>query len=282
MIDILIGLSDPALHSQLYSILSVDSKLNIYEAKDGNDLWDIAKQRIPELIITDHKTLTEEPEIFARLRSRPSTKKTQILLICTRDELNGKLPIIPDEVLLQPLHPMETHVRLLSLVRMRKLSEHRLENSRLDPLTAVFTRSHWLERLNHELARAERYGRSLALLILDIDNFGKINNDESYSKGDQMLREVARALVTKIRGVDLVARVDDDEFSIVLPETSLLVARPIAERIHDAIHSLGLTCSMGVSGFPHQEIDDISDLLRIARLALSKARDAGGDQFTIL
>jgi two-component system, cell cycle response regulator len=227
------------------------------------------------------------------LKATPATRASSVILLCGRSEpieptsgSDGR----PDEVLVRPVHPPEVTLRVAAVQRIQRYATEAVQGSKMDLLTGTFNGAYLLDRLRHEVLRAGRYGRSVALVLLDLDRFSSLNTREGATVGDLVLREVARALTSRLRGVDLVARTGADDFSIVLPETSLLVARPIAERLRLAVSSLSsltvgeeqrrlqVTASLGIAGLPHPEARDASDLLRCARAALARARAAGGDQ----
>ncbi|MCK5797194.1 MAG: diguanylate cyclase [Deltaproteobacteria bacterium] len=288
-IQVVVALSDVSERQTLECGVSGEGDLALEFVEDAGELWRSCRDQSPDVAIVDAELdgVSEAGLTFCRkLKSRPSTRHISVILVCGRHEAlratdgaDGR----PDEVLLRPLHGPEALLRLRSILRGRGYAAEVVDARRLDALTAVFTRDHLIERLGHELTRAERYGRSLAFVLLDLDDFATINRALGALKGDQVLREVARAMVSRVRGVDLVARSGDDEFAIVLPETSLLVARSIAERLREAVGAITLAegrqmvSSAGVSGFPHPLVSDVPSLLRAAREALVTARRSGGD-----
>jgi two-component system, cell cycle response regulator len=224
------------------------------------------------------------------LKGNPITRTTAVILISGRASIPScGVEESPDEVLLRPICASEMLVRLETVRRLIRYACEAREGSKMDPLTGTFNTTYLLERLRHEVMRAYRYGRSVALVLVDIDRFSTVNQRQGITFGDLVLREVARALTSRLRGVDLVARTGPDDFSVVLPETSLLVARPIAERLRQAVEGLGhqvvdeedqrlqITASLGVAGLPHPEIHDVPGLLTCARTALARARQAGGN-----
>jgi diguanylate cyclase (GGDEF)-like protein len=172
------------------------------------------------------------------------------------------------------------------LDRWRERDEeiHRL--ARLDGLTEIANRRYFLERLEAELARAERYKSSVALLLLDLDHFKRINDRFGHQIGDVALRHVAALLTSDVlRRIDVVGRYGGEEFAVMLPETELEGAMIVAERVRAALEArtipledgqvVGLTASIGLAVFPTPGVSSLDALVRRADDALYRAKDNG-------
>lgn len=103
----------------------------------------------------------------------------------------------------------------------------------LDPLTGGFNRRYLDKTLKIEIARAIRFARPLSVMMFDLDNFKKVNDERGHSAGDDVLREIWQAAENTVREVDTLARYGGDEFTIVLPETDETSAHAIAERLQE-------------------------------------------------
>ena len=133
-------------------------------------------------------------------------------------------------------------------VYLMKTIRHREEGLRklvtMDNLSALYNRAYFFFRLNSELQRAKRYNRSLSLLIMDIDNFKRVNDQYGHLIGDQLLRAVASTIRSNIRystgkaryELDIPCRYGGDEFAIIFPETTTEQATVAAERIRKEIN----------------------------------------------
>lgn len=162
--------------------------------------------------------------------------------------------------------------------------------STIDSLTGLWNFRYLTDSLNREIERAVRFDRSLALLMLDLDWFKRVNDTYGHQRGDDVLREFATRVTVEIREVDTLARYGGEEFVLVLPETTTDGAVRLAERICDAIRSypfgssgetpLPVTVSIGVAVFPHHA-SSATALLRAADRALYQAKNSGRDRWSV-
>lgn len=155
--------------------------------------------------------------------------------------------------------------------------------NRIDGLTQVFNRKHWEECLASEFARARRYNHGLALIMLDLDHFKSLNDNHGHQCGDLVLIETAKVIKSALRVSDLFGRYGGEEFAIILPETDLIGALDVAERIRDDIagnlltfqgHQFAITASIGVAVIEDTD-SRYEDLISRADASLYKAKDSG-------
>lgn len=179
-------------------------------------------------------------------------------------------------------------VILLHDITERRQHEEELRRLAIhDSLTGLPNRLLFFDRLNLALCHARRYGHRLAILMLDLDHYKKINDTYGHSVGDLLLREVGKRLQAAIRSSDTVARFGGDEFVLLLPEIHEQTdAAQIAKRILEAISSpfdinglpLLITVSIGIAIFP-EDGEDRETLITNADLALYAAKDKGRNCF---
>jgi diguanylate cyclase len=104
-----------------------------------------------------------------------------------------------------------------------------------DPLTGLHNRHYFHETLAHEVQRAHRYDRRLALIFFDIDDFKAINEELGHLGGDGVLEEASQRLRSVVRGADIPCRVGGDEFAVILPESSIEEAERLFQRLQLAL-----------------------------------------------
>ncbi len=155
-----------------------------------------------------------------------------------------------------------------------------------DMLTGLFNRRYLEEALETEARRAARYGLPLSLAMIDIDYFKAYNDTHGHSRGDDVLRMVARRLREQTRSADIVARYGGEEFAVILPMTAKPHARLVAEKLRTAVAALaidgseGLTVSIGVATFS-EDASAASGLLEAADAALYHAKARGRNRVEI-
>jgi len=167
--------------------------------------------------------------------------------------------------------------RKRTLDQLQHLADH-------DPLTGLLNRRRMESELAHHVALSERYGHRACVVLLDLDDFKSTNDSHGHAVGDELLKNIAEVLRSRVRRSDLVARLGGDEFAILLPQASREQARRVAEGIAKAIrerihitagHELRTTASFGVATI---EAGDVPDrvLLR-ADQALYQVKERGRD-----
>ena len=154
-----------------------------------------------------------------------------------------------------------------------------------DGLTDLLNHKAYQERFVEELSRAKRFTQNLVLLILDLDKFKRINDTYGHLYGDYVLKDVAKILKESIRNIDICARYGGEEFAIVLVNTDIENARPVAERIIEKVAEYHfnkdgidehMTISAGMSEYPKNSMDGKA-LIAHADLAMNEVKKNGGN-----
>jgi len=155
--------------------------------------------------------------------------------------------------------------------------------SRVDGLTGLYNHKFFHELLNAEIARANRYKYSFSLIMIDIDDFKKVNDNYGHQSGDIILKEIASIFKSFVRRTDPAVRYGGDEFAIILSQTAKQHGRVFADRIVKGVadsnlkgfpHNETITVSVGLAGYP-DDANTEESLIRKADEALYQAKKMG-------
>jgi two-component system cell cycle response regulator len=159
-------------------------------------------------------------------------------------------------------------------------------NALTDALTGLGNR-HWMKDMfEREVTRAQHNGKSLCLMMIDIDNFKHFNDQYGHISGDRVLSAVAEALREYLRPTDLIARFGGDEFAVLLPDLALAQAQQTADRLRAQVANLSppslstaITISIGVSASVPE--DDVGSLVQRADAAMYDAKEQGRNRVAV-
>jgi diguanylate cyclase (GGDEF)-like protein/PAS domain S-box-containing protein len=148
---------------------------------------------------------------------------------------------------LRDAHGKVTHFAAIErdLTATKQLQEELMRLANTDALTGLLNRRRFMEHASAEFARAERYRRELAMLMLDIDHFKQINDTHGHATGDQAIRALAQCMRQVLRTSDWPARWGGEEFAILMPETALAGAALLAERLRAELAALEIATPGG-------------------------------------
>jgi diguanylate cyclase (GGDEF)-like protein len=160
-----------------------------------------------------------------------------------------------------------------------------------DDLTGLANNRAFRDLMDREAARAQRFGHDLSLLILDIDDFKKVNDTYGHPQGDAVLKAIGRILAEESRGIDFPARYGGEEFVVALPETGTQGAAEVGERIRERIEDeavplldggeLRMTASLGLATLPGAAAD-ARELIAKADEALYEAKRSGKNRLVVV
>lgn len=176
------------------------------------------------------------------------------------------------------------------IVQWRDREQRLKELCKTDYLTGVQNRRSFMERAETELVRAQRFTSPIAVVMLDVDHFKRVNDSYGHATGDEVLKVVAKILAAEVRRHDVIARYGGEEFALLLAETNEEQARVMAERCREEIEradiivggrAIKVTASLGIASYPHDEVANIEKLINLADQALYRAKDAGRNQVVI-
>lgn len=182
-------------------------------------------------------------------------------------------------------------VGLLSRVRQSvRLAEQKLRHlAHVDPITGLANRHALNERLEFAVEEARQFGETVAMLLLDLDNFKQVNDTLGHQAGDELLRLVAQRIAKALRRDDVIARLGGDEFAIILKgitarDEAIQVCAKLVEALATPLpiegHDFFVTASIGVAFFP-EDADDAATLTRNADTAMYQAKIAGKNAYQL-
>ncbi len=188
----------------------------------------------------------------------------------------------------KPVNNTELLIRAKALLKIKQYKDKIERVSTTDELTGLHNRKYLQERLESEISRARRYNTKLSCLLFDIDFFKVVNDMYGYEWGDILLRNLASKLKSMIRKEDILTRYGDEEFLLILPNTSEENAFLFAERFRRDIEKMEfipageeerhqVTISGGISTYPCMENvdEDANTIIRYAEHALYNAKKRG-------
>ena len=152
----------------------------------------------------------------------------------------------------------------------------------IESLTGLYNRRYMMARLQDEVERYERTGKSFSLILTDIDYFKTINDDYGHDCGDEVLQVLSKVMKSQVRAMDVLCRWGGEEFLLLLPETDIEKARMLAERVRKSVleehftyenKPFRLTMTFGVSTY--EKGMSIKELIKVADLALYRGKELG-------
>ena len=247
--------------------------------------------------------LTDNLEVIRRIRARPAQRAPYIVYISELDdseEREAGLTAGADDCVGRRVSEREFEARVGAAKRIAELEAALritlAENRKLsatDDLTRVASRRFFGKHFPREVERAGRYGRSLSIILCDIDYFKKINDTLGHAAGDDILRQFGPRLQKQLRkGIDWVARIGGEEFAIVMPETTYQAAVAVARKLRAAVagaafkasnRTLQVTASFGICGVDKVPVGEPrlpERMLKIADAALYRSKNDGRNRVT--
>lgn len=265
--------------------------LGVHEPPIGKPVGQVLA-RWPALLATVSSELDDQ-EVFI---DHPVARYVDVRRSAVSDErgrVRGRVLVLRDinELRLADLELRDANERLTAqLVMIQTLQDGLREQALRDPLTGLYNRRYLEETIGRELARAEREGVPLSLLMIDLDHFKEVNDEHGHAAGDQVLRWFGDLVRTKLRPGDIACRYGGEEFFVLMPSAPLTVSMARAEEIRAAFtplvrtasdnRYLNVTLSAGLAVFP-ADATTPNELRRCADVALYAAKRAGRDRVLV-
>jgi two-component system cell cycle response regulator len=198
-------------------------------------------------------------DVCRELKSHPETANIPVIFLSGSGETVNKVAAFDAgavDYVTKPFDPAELRARVRAALRTKRYQDMLSTRAQLDALTGLWNRSYFDRRLADELAAAGRYGRSVSLVLMDIDGFKALNDDLGHPFGDRVLHCLGEAIAGCVRNSDAACRYGGEELALILTETGSADAVVLAERARQAIAALvvrergrtiSVTASLGVA-----------------------------------
>ncbi len=283
------------------------SNLIIYTDGKNGIPENICKKNFDFVVIVksadDIKDIAQEDALAAvidipadKLKELSMIMKFPLPVLIIADEAPENITIRGEafDYILNPVSEYEFTVRLKNLIKIKELNLKVSNISTTDELTGLHNRKFLLERLESEMSRARRYHSSVSCILFDLDFFKVINDMYGYEWGDVLLKKIAEMLQNLARKEDVVTRYGDEEFMVILPDTSEENAFIFAERFRRDVEKMSfipageeerhpVKISGGIAAFPY--MDNVEEtpntLIRYAEHALYNAKKRGKNRIIL-
>jgi len=277
---------------------SVSRSLVVLEAEDGLAGLSVLLREPVDLVICDLEMPKLDGEKLLGMReSSPGGAHIPFLFLSASTSLERRTRLLQagaSDAMAKPFHPPELLARVQLHLKIKRLQDElMLKNATLerlstvDSLTGLRTRRFIDESLRVEFLRAHRYGTTLALVMIDLDDFKRVNDEHGHVVGDAVLRRVGEIVREMVRSTDVAGRYGGEEMILIMPQNTTRGAAVLAERVREAIASatfettlgakLTVTASFGVAEY-QSDLEDPEDLVERADVALYAAKTAGRNQ----
>ncbi len=282
-------IDDDVVTSKFYGAILRDAGMNVRLLNDPTQVLAVMTDFRPELLLLDvYMPVCSGVELSRLIRQDNSYVDVPIVFLSSEADVNKQLDAVKagaDDFITKPVPP-EYLVSSLSTRAERYRSLRALIMR--DGLTGLLNHTAIKEQLEAEVLQAHRNGAPLALAMIDLDNFKKINDSYGHATGDQVLRTLARILRQRLRRTDIVGRYGGEEFAVIFPDTTASTARRVLDQVRLAFskvsqHSeeveFSVTFSAGVADM--EKATDPDQLFDVADTAMYVSKQDGRNRITL-
>jgi diguanylate cyclase (GGDEF)-like protein len=263
-------------------------RIEVYEAVDIITGLAACSRFQPNLVLVQIRLPTWDGyEVIRRLKDDPRTLSIPVIILsscATTAEKAKGIDMGAVDFVSKPFDPVELLARVHSALRTKAYLDLLEQRAHIDGLTELSNRYALQNRLPLEWAACRRRGAPLAIMILDLDHFKRINDHYGHAAGDEVLRQMAASLRSSFRETDFIARYGGEEFVVIAPDCDLPCAVMLAERLRVAVADLQIafrtanikvTTSIGIAQGLDPALAKPIEALDQADQALYRAKGAG-------
>ncbi|MDY6791050.1 MAG: diguanylate cyclase [Thermodesulfobacteriota bacterium] len=296
-VDILIVDDDSSVRNPMSEFVRL-SGYNSFEASSAEEAIDILKTNTIQVVITD--IMLPEMSGFELTELIIKEYDSDVIIITGYSDIYSYEEAIKagaSDFIIKPVRFEELLLRLQKVLSERELAKDRVRMMEklqklaiTDGLTKLHNSRSFYSQLEVEVDRNNRYKRSLALMLMDIDHFKKYNDTYGHLEGDKALVKIAQTIKSCLRKLDSAYRYGGEEFTVILPETSCEEAHTVAQRIKSALNAENftpqeakegnITISIGVTEYYPGE--QLSEFIQRADKAMYKSKEKGRNKVTTL
>lgn len=264
--------------------------LVLHSALDADEGLEKARAIVPDLILLDVDLPRKTGfEVCQELKADPATATIPVIFLTGASDVHAKVEgfeLGAVDYVVKPFEPAELRARVRAALRTKRFHDLLAARAHVDGLTGVWNRAYFNQRLGEEVSAAHRYGRTVSLVMLDLDHFKTLNDSFGHPFGDRVLQSVGDVLHAQVRATDAACRFGGEEFALILAETDETTAVVTAERVRERIAevhfqpkerriqvtaSLGVACTMRFEGAGLS----VAGLVEAADGALYEAKKGG-------
>ncbi len=257
------------------------------EVKDIEALTDLDTESTSAIILEISKE---------KLKEISMVTKFPLPILAVTDEIPENITVRAEayDYIITPVSEFELSIKMKNLLKIKELKDKISNISTTDELTGLHNRKFLLERLESEMSRAKRYHSNVSCILFDIDFFKVVNDMYGYEWGDVLLKKIAEMLSNLARKEDVVTRYGDEEFMVLLPDTTEEKAFIFAERFRRDVEKMSfipageterhpIKISGGICAYPHlEQVDEnANSIIRYAEHALYNAKKRGKNRIVL-
>lgn len=211
----------------------------VLAAKNGSEALDLARNK-PDLILLDLLLPDIDGyEVCRRIKADSTLREIPIIFFTVKDSIADKIKGLKagiHDYITKPIDHEELSARIAAALR---INSHYKKIALTDELTGFYNYNFFVQEFSHNFDLAKRYGRVFSLMLIDIDNFKKINDNYGHLCGNLALKKIAQKLRGSLRKADIIARFGGDEFVIIFPETDFRQEAEVFQRLKNTFGKIG-------------------------------------------